>query len=107
MHVVAPRQRSAQKGPVQRFFFHLYDDTIVGDDEGRMLAGPEAALAAALKGARALICEEVKHGRLNLAHRIEVEDETGEQVLVLSFGDAFEFDEPDGSLGNLTQIKPV
>lgn len=73
-----------------RFFFHVYDDVVVRDDEGLVLPDRDAARAAALSGARAMICDQVRSGRVYLAHRIEVEDETGAQVLVLPFGDAIE-----------------
>lgn len=73
-----------------RFFFHVYDEADVRDDEGLFLSGPDAARAAALSGARAMICEQVHQGRVHLRHRIEVEDEAGGQVLVLPFGEAIE-----------------
>ena len=75
-----------------RFFFHVYDDMVVHDDEGIQLPDVEAARAAALSGARALICEEVMKGRLCLDHRVEVEDEAGERVLVLPFREVIAID---------------
>jgi hypothetical protein len=75
---------------VPRFFFHVFDDIVVRDDEGIDLADAEAAREAALAGARALMCDQLKQGRLNLSHRIEVEDESGAQVLMLPFSDAVE-----------------
>ena len=75
-----------------RFFFHVYDDIVALDDEGVDLPDAETARAAALSGARGMICDQVKKGLLNLSHRIEVEDEAGERVLVLPFGAAVEID---------------
>jgi hypothetical protein len=75
---------------VPRFFFHLYDDIIARDDEGIDLADLEAARRAAISSARAMICDQVAKGHINLGHRLEVEDETGERVLVLPFGEAIE-----------------
>lgn len=75
-----------------RFYFHIFDEAIVGDDDGLMLSGLDAARAVALEGARAMICDQVKKGRLNLGHRIEVEDETGEQVLLLPFVEALKIE---------------
>lgn len=75
-----------------RFYFHIFDEAIVGDDEGLMLSGADAVRAVALDGARAMICEQVKNGRLHLGHRIEVEDETGEQVLLLPFLEALDIE---------------
>lgn len=71
-----------------RFFFNVHDDVVVIDDDGIELADAEAARVAALSGARALMCDQVKTGRLSLHHRIEVVDESGEPVLSLPFGDA-------------------
>lgn len=73
---------------VPRYFFHVYDDLGLRDQDGIDLAGPEAARAAALAGARAMMCEQLKKGRLSLHDRIEVEDEMGEPILTLSFGEA-------------------
>ena len=73
-----------------RFFFHIYDEIVVRDDEGLDLPDVAGARAAALAGARALMCDQLKDGRLNLDHRIEVEDEAGERVLILLFADAIE-----------------
>ena len=47
-----------------------------------------AARKQALKNARAIACQEVLEGHLNLTHRIEVEDEKGRPVLVLPFQEA-------------------
>lgn len=73
-----------------RFFFHVYDDIAVRDEEGLDLPDLAAARQMALSGARALICAEVDTGQLHLGHRLEVEDEGGACVLVLAFGDAIE-----------------
>lgn len=75
-----------------RYYFHIYDDAAFRDEDGIELAGPEAARAAAMAGARALMCDQLKAGRLNLTHRIEVEDEGGEAVLILPFGEAVEIE---------------
>ena len=71
-----------------RYFFHIYDDDVLFDDEGMELAGVEAAREQALAGVRDMMCEQMRSGRLSLRHRVEVEDERGENVLTLSFGDA-------------------
>ena len=71
-----------------RYFFHVYDDVVLRDDEGIELADSEAARAEALAGARALICDQVRKGRLSLHHRIEVEDDRGRAVLTLPFDEA-------------------
>ena len=75
-----------------RFFFHVFDEAVVHDDEGIELPDRAAAHEAALVGARALICEQVRRGRVSLRHRIEVEDEGGASVATLSFADAVTID---------------
>ena len=72
-----------------RFFFHLYDDLVVLDEEGMEMPDLEAASAKATEIARLLACEGVKQGNLDLDHRIDVADERGEIVLKLKFRDAF------------------
>ncbi|MDB5720278.1 MAG: hypothetical protein JWP15_896 [Alphaproteobacteria bacterium] len=72
-----------------QYFFHIFNDDIVMDEEGQELADLEAAREVALDSARDLVCESVQHGHLNLDHRIEVEDDKGETLLVLTFRDAF------------------
>ena len=76
-----------------RFFFHVYDDTIALDDDGMDLPDVDAARQEALVGARSLICEEVSKGRVNLRHRIEVEDEDRRPVLTLPFGSAVQVED--------------
>lgn len=71
-----------------RYFFHVYDDAVLHDEDGLVLADAEAARKQALAAARAMICDQVRNGRLALHHRIEVEDERGEPVLALAFADA-------------------
>jgi uncharacterized protein DUF6894 len=83
-----PLRRRAQEDQVPRFFFHVFDDAVVRDEEGMELADAEAARRAALAGARALICDQVKSGRLTLHHRVEVEDEQGRPVLILPYRNA-------------------
>jgi hypothetical protein len=71
-----------------RFFFHVFDEFAMRDEEGIELADAGAARAAALAGIRAMMCDDVKKGRLALHHRMEVEDEAGETVVDLDFRDA-------------------
>ncbi|HEX8620488.1 MAG TPA: hypothetical protein VF718_00810 [Allosphingosinicella sp.] len=71
-----------------RYFFHVFDDAVLIDDEGLELADAHAARTTALAAARGLMCDQVREGRLRLHHRIEVENERGEAVLSLPFGEA-------------------
>ena len=72
-----------------RFYFHLYNGVVAEDDEGLELFDAAAAREKALDSARAMVCESVKQGHLNLEHRIEVTDERGDSVLSVTFRDAF------------------
>lgn len=71
-----------------RYFFHVYDDLIIRDQDGIDFADAEAACAAALAGAREMMCDQLMKGRLCLYHCIEVEDEGGKTILTLPFGEA-------------------
>jgi hypothetical protein len=88
MQLVAPPPANPYHRQVPRYFFHVYDDLDLRDEEGIELADVESARAAALAGARAMMCDQVMKGRLSLDHRIEIETETGEPVLTLPFGEA-------------------
>lgn len=71
-----------------RYFFHIYDDLSLRDQDGIELADSEAARAAALAGAREMMGAQLIKGRLSLHHRIEVEDERGKTILSFSYGEA-------------------
>ena len=75
---------------VARFFFHLYDDMVVHDEEGKELPDMEAARQLAVASARHMACAEVLQGHLNLEHQIEVEDDAGTVVAVVRFRDVIE-----------------
>ncbi|HEV2080482.1 MAG TPA: hypothetical protein VGR19_11380 [Allosphingosinicella sp.] len=71
-----------------RYFFTIYDDLVSEDEEGRDLPDVETAKAEAIKGARELMCEELRNGRLVLRdHHIEVVDEVGKRVADIAFKD--------------------
>ena len=72
-----------------RYYFHLRDDLSVDDEEGQELPNLQAAREVALQNARSIACEAVHKGHLNLDHRIDVADATGEIVLTLPFREAF------------------
>lgn len=76
-----------------RYFFHVYDDIIAQDEEGLELPDLAAARLNALIGARDLITEQVRHGYIVLSHWIDVVDEQGEKVLVVTFRDAVDIRE--------------
>jgi hypothetical protein len=72
-----------------RYFFHLRNDLDVPDPEGKELPDLDAARAQALAFAVDMAAASVlEHRKLNLQHRIDVEDETGAILLTVTFGDA-------------------
>ena len=73
-----------------RYLFHVYNDEISLDDEGRDLPDLEAARRHAILAARGLMRDGLEAGSINLSHYIAVENEQGERVLTVTFGDALE-----------------
>ena len=76
--------------PMPLYFFHLYNDEIVRDEEGRELPDIERARVEATKAAQEMICEEAKLGKVTLSHRIEVEDEAGLPCFTIRYRDIVE-----------------
>jgi hypothetical protein len=73
---------------VSRYYFHLYNDVDVADDEGKELPNLESAIDWATTQARELAGEILKeNGRITLSHRIDVEDEGGAVVATVSIRD--------------------
>lgn len=73
---------------MSRYFFHLYNDIIAMDEEGRMLPDLAAARANAITEAREMMTETVAEGRINFSHRIEVADHRGDIVATVLFEEA-------------------
>jgi hypothetical protein len=73
-----------------RYFFHIHNHIETHDEEGLELPDLQSARAMAIKAARAMMAENVVDGRLWLDHWVEVENEAGQQVLAIKFGDAVE-----------------
>jgi hypothetical protein len=66
---------------VPRFYFHLFNDIEVPDEEGMELPNLDAARACAVEQARGMMGELVKSdARIVLDHRIDIED-VGQRVL--------------------------
>lgn len=73
------------------YYFHLYNDIDVPDEEGKELADLQAAREWALCQVRALIGEMAKtEGRVVLRHRIDIEDGAGRVLDSVRFGDALD-----------------
>ena len=72
-----------------RFYFHLYNDIEAKDEEGKLLPDVAAVRPHAIEEAREMIISELRSkGEFSLSHWIEVEDERGEVVEIVKFGDA-------------------
>ena len=76
-----------------RYYFHVYNDDVTLDDEGAELADERAARAHAIKEARVLAAETVRHGHLTPDDRIEIVDADQNPVGTVRFGEAVEIRE--------------
>ena len=70
------------------YYFNLHDETETRDEEGRDCPDLAAARAVAIGDARSLAAAQVMTGRLNLGHRIEIEDASGTVVATVRFREA-------------------
>ena len=77
-----------------RFFFNVFDEAMTIDEVGQELPDVAAAHEAAIEEARAILADEARNGRIDLSHRIEVEDEDRRPVLLLPFSAAVEIEGP-------------
>ena len=70
------------------FYFHLINDVDVPDDEGKELPDLDAALQHARTQARFTAAETLKSdGKIALSHRIDIEDDSGNVVGTVTFGE--------------------
>ena len=76
-----------------RYFFHLYNDIVALDDEGRELPDIEAARRIAECEARTMASAQVCDGKLGLSHRIDVTDEHDQCVATVRFRDVVDVQE--------------
>lgn len=71
------------------YFFHIREgEAIIRDSDGIDLVDEAAAHAHAVKGARSLLSTAVLEGRLPLDHSIIAIDESGRQVLEITYREA-------------------
>jgi uncharacterized protein DUF6894 len=75
---------------VPRYYFHVFNDQTSLDDEGQQLPDLEAARARAIEGAHSLMADALKAGRIIVSHHIAVENEQGELLMNVTFGEAVE-----------------
>lgn len=73
-----------------RFRFHVVNDIDAPDEEGEELANLAAAHLKAIDYARDLASAAVRLGKLDLRHRIDVEDDEGKVLLTVTFADAID-----------------
>lgn len=71
---------------MQRYFFNVYNDVDVIDDEGLELPDLSAAKDEAIRGARGMMADHILAGRpVSLSHRIEVADADGKVMASMPF----------------------
>ena len=71
-----------------RYFFHLRNDLDVPDREGQELPDLDAARAQAVVFAVDMAAASVlEHRKVNLHHRIDIEDGAGQVLHTVEFGD--------------------
>ena len=71
------------------YYLHVCNGNgFIEDEEGQDLPDLDAARAAALRGARDIMSEEIRRGELNPASFIEVENEDHQLLFTLQFSDA-------------------
>ena len=70
--------------------FHVLNDIDAPDEEGVELDNLALAHLKAIDAARDIASAAVRQGRLNLKHRIDVEDDSGTVLMTVTFADAIE-----------------
>lgn len=70
------------------YHLHLFNDDDVLDEEGQEFADLDMAEREAIRNARDVIAEHVRHGHpINLNHRVEITDANGTILKVVQFGE--------------------
>jgi hypothetical protein len=73
-----------------RYYFHLFNGEVLFDEVGQDFSSLEDARAGAIRGISELIAEHLaQHKSVDLAHRIEVSDDSGTTVDRVVFGELF------------------
>jgi hypothetical protein len=76
-----------------QFYFHLLNDMDVPDREGKDLPSVDAAREMAICEAQKLIGHKIiEQARINLNHRIVIEDEEGRALDTVWFRDVVEIE---------------
>jgi hypothetical protein len=72
------------------YHFHVLNDIDAPDEDGLEFDNLAAAHLKAIHFARDLASAAVQQGRLDLKHRIDIEDDTGKVLATVTFKDAIE-----------------
>jgi hypothetical protein len=83
-----------------RFYLHVINGAgRAPDEEGAELPDAQAAEKRAVEGIRSILADEAKAGWLDLDGRIEIADEHGAIVRIVSFEEALEIRRAAGRSG--------
>jgi hypothetical protein len=89
--MVSEQTLSAERfGDMPRYFLHVVDTIEAPDEEGVEFADVWMARDAAIKGARELVCEQIRQGFLDLGGYIQIASDSGEPLMRVGFQEAFE-----------------
>ena len=75
---------------MRRFYFHLFDDENVWDQEGVELPDDAEAIRRGTAAAREMAAQGAREGRIVLGHRIVVCAENNRSIATIHFGDVIE-----------------
>jgi hypothetical protein len=92
MHNADETELAHRYGCMARFFLHFYGDVVARDEEGVELPDLQAARTLAIAAARELASADVLQGRLNVDHRIDIEDVSGTVIEIVYFREAVRID---------------
>ena len=70
------------------YYFHVRSDGVeILDPEGSTYPDLDSARREAVAGARSILSEEIKGGRLAIDERLDIEDEEGRVLLSIAFAE--------------------
>jgi hypothetical protein len=79
------------------YFLHVYNSTGWSrDEEGLDLPDLDAARAQAVEGIRSILSDEVEHGKIDFAGKIEIADESGRVLATVTYHDAVDLRDEKG-----------
>jgi hypothetical protein len=79
------------------YFLHVFNRTgDARDEEGLDLPDLEAARAAAVRGIRSILSDEVVHGAIDFEGRVDIADEADQVLACIPYRDAVEVRHEEG-----------